>query len=42
MGNEHLESLLLLFIEQEMVSNVNLNTVIYEFNNMGNRQMSHL
>jgi hypothetical protein len=35
-----LESLLLLFTEQEMVSKVDLNAVIDEFNSMGNRQMS--
>uniref|UniRef100_A0A2S2Q6W6 HAT C-terminal dimerisation domain-containing protein n=1 Tax=Sipha flava TaxID=143950 RepID=A0A2S2Q6W6_9HEMI len=40
MGQERLESLLLLFTEQEMVSKVDLNAVIDEFNSMGNRQMS--
>jgi hypothetical protein len=39
-GHECLESLLLNFTEQEMVLKVDLNVVIYEFNNMGNRLMS--
>lgn len=40
MGQERLESLLLLFTEQEMVSKVDLDAVIDEFNSMGNRRMS--
>jgi len=39
-SQEYLESLLLLFKEQEMVSKVDLNAVIDEFNSMGNRRMS--
>jgi hypothetical protein len=37
-GHERFESLLLHFTEQEMVFKVDLNAVIYEFNNMGNSQ----
>ncbi|KAL4088724.1 hypothetical protein QTP88_023808 [Uroleucon formosanum] len=40
MSQERLESLLLLFTEQEIVSKVDLNAVIDEFNSMGNRRMS--
>ncbi|XP_022170520.1 zinc finger MYM-type protein 1-like [Myzus persicae] len=40
MSQERLESLLLLFTEQEMVSKVDLNAVIDEFNSKGNRRMS--
>jgi hypothetical protein len=40
MGLDRLESLLLLFTEQEMVSKVDLNAVIDKFNSMGNKQMS--
>jgi len=40
MSQERLESLLLLFTEQEMVSKIDLNAVIDEFNSMGNRRMS--
>jgi len=43
MSQECLESLLLIFIKQELVSKVDLNAVvdqIDEFNSMGNRRMS--
>jgi len=40
MSQECFESLLLLFTEQKMVTKVDLNAVIDEFNSMGNRQMS--
>jgi hypothetical protein len=42
MGHERLELLLLLITEQEMISNVDLDAVTHEFNNMVNRRMSHL
>lgn len=42
MGHERLELLLLLITEQEMISNVDLDAVTQEFNNMVIRRMSHL
>jgi len=39
MGQDRLESLILLFTEQEMASNVEVDLVINEFSNLSNRRM---
>jgi len=39
MAQDRLESLILLFTEQEMASNVEVDLVINEFSNLSNRRM---
>jgi len=40
MKQERLDSLLLLFTEQELTSGINLDSVIDEFNTLENRRMN--